>query len=74
VKKRERLSKEREKPDLLILVKDLLSLATETFRAARKIAPHAGAVKRVLRLFDELSQYNEEGVLAEVRKAVEGKE
>jgi hypothetical protein len=29
--------------------------ATETFRTARVIAPHAGIVKRNLRLFDELA-------------------
>ncbi|MBU4225179.1 MAG: hypothetical protein KKC71_05095 [Chloroflexi bacterium] len=46
--------------------------AIETFRTARKIAPHAGVVKRVLRLFDELGQCDEEGILAEVRKAAEG--
>jgi hypothetical protein len=52
---------------------DLLGLATETYRAARKIAPHARVVKRVLQLFDELGQCDEKGVLAEVRKAAEGK-
>ena len=31
-----------------------LDEAMETFRKARKIAPHAGVVKSVLRLFDEL--------------------
>jgi len=50
----------------------LVEQAIETFRAARKIAPHAGVVKRVLRLFDELVKCDEEGVLAEVRKAAEG--
>lgn len=48
--------------------------AIETFRAARKIAPHAGMVKSVLRLFDELVKCDEEGVLKDVRKAVEGVE
>ena len=48
--------------------------AIETFRAARKIAPHAGIVKRVLRLFDELVKCDETGVLGEVRKLVEGSE
>ena len=47
--------------------------AIETFRAARKIAPHAGVVKRVLRLFDELVKCDEEGILKDVRKVVEGK-
>jgi tetratricopeptide (TPR) repeat protein len=48
--------------------------ALETFRAARKIAPHAGIVERVLRLFEELVKCDEEGVLGEVRKAAEGSE
>ncbi len=47
--------------------------AIETFRAARKIAPHAGVVKSVLRLFDELVKCDEEGVLKRVREAIEGK-
>jgi tetratricopeptide (TPR) repeat protein len=46
--------------------------AIETFKQARKIAPHAGVVKSVLRLFDELVKCDEEGMLKEVRKAVEG--
>ena len=54
--------------------KQYIPAAIETFRAARKIAPHAGIVKRVLRLFDELVKCDEEGMLAEVRKAVEGSE
>ena len=41
-------------------------------RKARKIAPHAGVVKSVLRLFDELVKCDEEGMLKDVRKAVEG--
>jgi len=45
----------------------------ETFRKAREIAPHAGVVKRVLRLFDELAKCDEDGMLKDVRKAVEGK-
>jgi tetratricopeptide (TPR) repeat protein len=36
--------------------------AMETFRKARKIAPHAGVVKSVLRLFDELVKCDEEGI------------
>jgi hypothetical protein len=47
--------------------------AIETFRKARKIAPHAGVVKRVLRLFDELVKCDSEGILKDVREAVEGK-
>jgi len=47
--------------------------AIKTFRAARKIAPHAGIVKRNLRLFDELAKCDEEGLLKGVREAVEGK-
>ena len=35
---------------------DLLGLATETFRAVRKVTSTAGVVKRVLLLFDELGQ------------------
>ncbi|MDP1779254.1 MAG: hypothetical protein Q8K73_03175, partial [Anaerolineales bacterium] len=45
----------------------------ETFRAARKIAPHAGVVKSVLRLFDELVKCDEEGILKNVREVIEGK-
>ena len=46
--------------------------AIETFRKARKIAPHAGVVKSVLRLFDELVKCDEAGVLKDVRSVVEG--
>jgi len=46
--------------------------AIETFRKARKIAPHAGVVKSVLRLFDELVKCDEEGVLKGVREVIEG--
>jgi tetratricopeptide (TPR) repeat protein len=52
--------------------KKYVAEAIETFRAARKIAPHAGVVKRVLRLFDELVKCDEEGILKEVREAVGG--
>jgi hypothetical protein len=45
----------------------------ECFRAARKIAPHAGVVKRVLRLFDELAKCDEDGALKDVRQAIAGK-
>ena len=48
--------------------------AIETFRKARKIAPHAGVVKSVLRLFDELVKCDGEGILKDVRKAAEGVE
>jgi len=48
--------------------------AIETFKQARKIAPHAGVVKSVLRLFDELAKCDKEGILKDVRQAVEGKE
>ncbi len=51
---------------------DILVEAVETFRKAREIAPHAGVVKSVLRLFDELAKCDTEGVLKDVRKAVEG--
>ena len=36
----------------------------------RKIAPHAGVVKSVLRLFDELVKCDEEGVLKGVREVI----
>jgi tetratricopeptide (TPR) repeat protein len=48
--------------------------AIETFRKARKIAPHAGVVKSALRLFDELAKCDPEGVLKDARAAAEGKE
>jgi len=47
--------------------------AIETFRKARKIAPHAGVVKSVLRLFDELIKCDSDGILKDVRDAAEGK-
>ena len=47
--------------------------AIETFRKARKIAPHAGIVKANLRLFDELAKCDEDGLLEGLREAVEGK-
>ena len=50
----------------------LVEQAIETFRKARKIAPHAGVVKSVLRLFDELVKCDEEGVLKGVREVIEG--
>ncbi len=46
--------------------------ALETFRAARKIASHAGVVKATLRLFDQLAVCDHAGVLAGVRQAVGG--
>ena len=46
--------------------------AIETFRKARKIAPHAGVVKSVLRLFDELVKCDGDEILKGVREAVEG--
>ena len=42
-------------------------------RTARKIAPHAGVVKSVLRLFDELAKCDDNGILKSVRDAAEGK-
>ncbi|MBK9600919.1 MAG: hypothetical protein IPO36_03610 [Anaerolineales bacterium] len=48
--------------------------AIQTFRAARKIAPHAGVVKSVLRLFDELVKCDEDNILKDVRAAVEGRD
>ncbi|MBK9927256.1 MAG: TIR domain-containing protein [Anaerolineales bacterium] len=49
-----------------------LQQAIATFRKARKIAPHAGVVKSVLRLFDELAKCEGGEILQDVRKAVEG--
>ncbi len=51
----------------------MIGEAVETFHAARVIAPHAGIVKRNLRLFDELAKCDPEGLLEGVREAVEGK-
>jgi tetratricopeptide (TPR) repeat protein len=53
---------------------DVIAEAMKTFRRAREIAPHAGIVKRVLRLFDELVKCDEEGILKDMRKAAEGKD
>jgi hypothetical protein len=44
--------------------------AMETFQQARRIAPHAGIVKSVVRLFDELVKCDEEGVLKGVREVI----
>lgn len=52
----------------------MIAEAVETFRKAREIAPHAGVVKSVLRLFDELVKCDSEGVLKGVREVVEGVE
>jgi tetratricopeptide (TPR) repeat protein len=52
----------------------LVQQAIETFHAARKIAPHAGVVKSVLRLFDELVKCEGGEILKDVRKTVEGLE
>ncbi|HEY5731308.1 MAG TPA: TIR domain-containing protein [Anaerolineales bacterium] len=51
-----------------------VDIAIETFRKARKIAQHAGVVKSVSRLFDELAKCDSEGILKDVRKAVKGAE
>jgi hypothetical protein len=56
-----------ERDDLARTIDD----AIETFRKARKIAPHAGIVKSVLRLFDELVKCDENNVLKGVREAIE---
>ncbi len=48
--------------------------AIETFQKARKIAPHAGVIKSVLRLFDELVKCDDKEILKDVRKAAEGVE
>lgn len=47
--------------------------AVETFRKARKIAPHAGVVKSVLRLFDELVKCEGGEILKDVRKSGGGR-
>jgi tetratricopeptide (TPR) repeat protein len=47
--------------------------AIQTFRKARKIAPHAGIVKSVLRLFDELAKCDQAGVLKGVRDVIDTK-
>lgn len=60
--------------DLRLKKDDLRSEAIETFRKARKIAPHAGVVKSVLRLFDELMKCEGGEILKDVRKAAEGVE
>ncbi|MDP1624380.1 MAG: tetratricopeptide repeat protein, partial [bacterium] len=44
--------------------------AIESFKQTRKIAPHAGVVKSVLRLFDELVKCDEEGMLKDVREVI----
>lgn len=52
---------------------DYRQQAIEAFEKARKIAPHAGVVKSVLRLFDELAKCEGGKMLKDVRKAAEGK-
>ena len=47
-----------------------IDAAIETFRKARKIAPHAGVVKSVLRLFDELMKCEGGEILKDVREAI----
>ena len=54
--------------------KHYISAAKETFRKSRKITSAEGIVKRVLRLFDELSKADPEGIISEIRTFVEGKE
>jgi tetratricopeptide (TPR) repeat protein len=44
------------------------------FQKSWKISPYAGIVKQNLRLFDELAKCDTEGILKDVRMAVEGKE
>jgi hypothetical protein len=41
-----------------------------TFLTARQIAPHAGVVKSVLRLFDELAKCDTDGLLKGVREVI----
>jgi tetratricopeptide (TPR) repeat protein len=47
--------------------------AIECFRKAREIAPHAGVVKSVLRLFDELAKCDEAGALKGIREVIDAK-
>lgn len=61
-------------PEAGIGASPILTDAVETFKRARKIAPHAGVVKSVLRLFDELMKCEGGEILKDVRKAVEGVE
>jgi tetratricopeptide (TPR) repeat protein len=51
---------------------DAIREAAEVFKKAREIAPHAGVVKSVLRLFDELAKFEGGEILKDVRKAAEG--
>ncbi|MGB8213781.1 MAG: hypothetical protein WCE68_09520 [Anaerolineales bacterium] len=46
--------------------------AIQAFRSARQIALHAGVVKGMMRLFDQLALCDPEGVLQTVRAAAEG--
>jgi tetratricopeptide (TPR) repeat protein len=47
--------------------------ATDAFHQAYCIAPHAGVIRHNLQLFDELAKCDSEGVIRDVRPAVEGK-
>jgi hypothetical protein len=61
-----------EVPDESRRVAPTVDDAIETFHKAREIAPRAGVVKSVLRLFDELVKCDTEGILKDVRKVIEG--
>ena len=58
----------------LALVEDNshIQIAKDTFKAARKVTSAMGIVKRTLRLFDELTKTDVEGILVEVRPYAEG--
>ena len=45
--------------------------AIDTFRKARRIAPHAGVIKSLLRLFDELVKCDKDSILKGVREMIE---
>ena len=57
----------------LIVDKQYLISAKDCFLNSRKITNAAGIVKRVMRLFNELSICDSEGLLAEIRPIAEGK-
>ena len=61
-----------EKKNCLVWNDAIKIILAATVRKARKIAPHAGVVKSVLRLFDELVKCEGRKILKDVKKVVEG--
>jgi tetratricopeptide (TPR) repeat protein len=57
-----------------IEMQDHINNSVKSFLNARKIAAQTGIIKRNLRLIDELAKCDTEGILKDVRLAVEGKE